>query len=162
MILPPSVRSPSPTVNCQLLIVNWKQSEQFRIHSVNDLSEVARAVFEVHFVDIDHKEATLVFLEDELVVSAVEVLEIVERHLLLVVASAALDVLYQMRHRCAQINHQFGQSSQLEHLMEQVHVGLEVAVRKVAHRVVIGGEHIDALEDGAVLDDGTSGVADAY
>ena len=52
-----------------------------------------------------------------------------------------------------QVNHQVGQTHDLHHLLEQLHIGVEVAVAQIAHRLVGGREHIDALEYRAVLDD---------
>ena len=65
-----------------------------------------------------------------------------------------------MGHRGAEVDHQIGVFDDVEHRLEEFHIGLEIAVGEVAHGVVVGGEDIDALVDGAVLDDGVLGLGD--
>ena len=67
-----------------------------------------------------------------------------------------------MRDRALEIDEQVGQFDHLHHHVEQVHVGVEIALGKIAHRHVVGHEHIDALEDGAVLDDGLGTAGDLH
>ena len=60
----------------------------------------------------------------------------------------------------SEIDEQVGLVYDHHHRLEQSHVGVEVPVAHVAHIVVVGGEDIDSLEDGAVLDDGFLGLLD--
>ena len=97
-------------------------------------------------------------MEDEVVVAFVQSAEVFQRDGLLVVASPFLDVCHEVRERRLQIDHQLGIAHRLGHLLEQLHVGFEVAVGEVALLLVVGGEDIDPFVDAAVLDDGVRGA----
>ena len=107
---------------------------------------------EVERIHVYGEHPPPVLVEDEVLVSAVEVAQVVQRHRLLVVASAFLDVLHEMWHRSAQINHQVWQACHARHQFEEFHICLEITVGQVSHVFVVGREHINALEYGAVLD----------
>ena len=67
-----------------------------------------------------------------------------------------------MRNRTLEIDQQVGQLDHLHHHPEEIHVRIVVALREIAHGHVVGYEHIDALEDGAVLDDGFAAAGDFH
>ena len=78
-----------------------------------------------------------------------------------VVAPTPLNMLYQVCHIRAQVDHQVGIVDNLHHLVEEFHIGFKVALAHVAHVFVGGGEHIHPFEDRAVLHHGVRGMSDA-
>ena len=56
-----------------------------------------------------------------------------------------------MLNRRTQINHQVGQLHYREHVLKELHIGLEIALRDVAHSSVVGHEDIHSLKDWAIL-----------
>ena len=134
-----------------------EQVEELMVNFVHHEGEVVGAVLVVEIIDVDGQHAAAVLVVDEVLVAVVEVAQVFDGHGLLVVAAALLDVLHEVAHRRAQVNHKVGVAHDVGHVVEQFHVGAEVAVAEVAHGVVVGREHVDALEDGAVLDDGVVG-----
>ena len=63
-----------------------------------------------------------------------------------------------MWHGGTQVDHQVRMANDVEHRLEELHVGLEVAVVEVSHRVIVRREDVDTLEDGTVLNDGVVGT----
>jgi len=127
---------------------------------VDDGGKVLFAMEEVHVVDLDDERLALVVVHDEVLVAAVQTLEIVDLNLLFVVASTLLDVTNEVRDAGSEVDHQVGHLDHVHHLLEELHVGLEVTIREVALFAVVGHEDIDALEDAAVLNDGVVGLVD--
>ena len=131
-----------------------EESEELGIYTVDDLPEVFGLVLEVESVGVDSEHSSVVVLKDEVVVSEVEPFEIVELHLLFVVSASELYLSHQLGHRLTQIDHQVRFAHERHHQMEELHIGLIVVVGEVALLIVVLDEHIDALEDRAVLNDG--------
>ena len=113
---------------------------------------------EVGVVLVDNDEAAGVVLEDETLVGLVETFEVLQLYDLLIVPATLLDVADEMRHGGAEIYHQVGLVGEGYHQLEEFHIGLEVTVGHIALGVVVGGEDIHALKDGAVLNDGAASL----
>ena len=107
---------------------------------------------EVEVVDLHGEHFAWVVLIDELIVEFVEVFQIIQLYLLLVFTSTLLDVFHQMRNGGSQVNHQVGHTHHRHHRLKQFHIALEIAVIKVAHRMIVRCEDIDTLKDASVLD----------
>ena len=137
-----------------------EKAKQCSVNLVDDAGKVVGGVLEVERVGIDNEHTPAILVEDEVLVAVVQVGQVVDGDGLLVVAAAFLDVLHEVRHRGTEINHQVGMANDVEHRLEQLHIGFEITVVEVAHGMVIGREHIDTLEDGAVLNDGMVGLGD--
>ena len=127
---------------------------------VGDEFEVEGIVAEVERVGLDDQFAPFILVENEVVVEAVEVFQVFQRHLLLVGAAALADVVDEACQWRLQVDHQVGHADHAHHAFEELHVGLEVAVVEVAHGVVVDREDVDTFEDAAVLHDGVLAVAD--
>ena len=125
---------------------------------IHNLSEGLGIVLEVEIVFVYDHHASSVFVVDEIIVALVQVPEIFQLHLLLIVASALLDVAHEVGHRCAQINHEVGVVHHLQHLFEKLHVGVVVTIGEIAHSLVVLHEHIYTLEDATVLHNGVGGT----
>lgn len=143
---------------CRRLGWGIEKSEEFAVYTVGDSREVSWVVKEIGVVFVDDDEASGVVVEDEAFVGFVEPFQIVEMNTLLIVASTLLDVAHQMGYRGAQVYHKVGLVRQGYHELEELHVGVEVAVGHIALGVVVGGKYIDALKDGAILYDGRIGA----
>ena len=128
-----------------------EQAVEAGVDFVGDGGEVGGVVFEVEAGFVDGQNFALV-LGDEFFVAFVEALEVIEAHGLLVVAAAFLDLGDQMRDIAFEIDQQIREFHRLHHHIEKVHVGIEIAFGEVALGVVVGHEDIDALKDGAILD----------
>ena len=135
-----------------------EESEEPCVDTVDDGCEVSRVVEEVDFVDVDHHHLALVLLEDELLVAMVEIGEILYLDGFFIFPAPFLDILHEVRDRGSEIDHEVGIAHHLHHRLEEFHVGLVVGVAHVSHGLVVGGKHIDTLEDRPVLYDGTFGV----
>ena len=57
-----------------------------------------------------------------------------------------------------QVDHEVGHTHHGHHLFEELHIGLVVTLREVAHGSVVLHEDVDALVDGTVLYDGVVGL----
>ena len=134
-----------------------EEAEEFCIDFVDDFAEVLWVVLEVHSVGFDDEHAAFVAIEDKILVALVEALEVLQLHGLFVLASPTLDLSYQLGYGLAEIDEQVGVFGDANHEFEELHIGLEVGLGEVALPVVVLGEDIDALEDGAVLNDGVVG-----
>ena len=130
-----------------------EEAEEVGIDAVDDSREVRLPVQEIDFIDLYGNHLPFVMLIDEVVVELIEVLQVVELHLLLILPAPFLDILHEMRDRRPQIDHQVGHLDSRHHRLEELHVAFEVAVVEVAHPMVVDREDIDALEDAAILDD---------
>ena len=139
------------------LLYSTKQTEEVGIDVVGDLEEVGGILFEVAGVSVDDDEVPLVVL-DPVLVSTIESGEIVERHGLLVVASALMDMVDEIGQGTADVDHQVGKACEGDHGVEKVAVVVEVAVGHHAHIVEVWREDTRVLEDGTVLDDGFLGL----
>ena len=128
-----------------------EEAEELGIDAVHDARKVGGVLLEVEGINLDDEDAAGVFFEDKLVVAAVEIFEVVDGHCLLVVASALLDVVHQVGHRGAEVDHQVGRTDHGGHRFKQFHIGAEVAVVKVAHVAIVGRKDVDAFEDAAIL-----------
>ena len=139
------------------LLYAAKQTEEVGIDVVGDLEEVGGILLEVASVAVDDYEVALVVL-DPVLVSTIEAGEIVERHGLLIVASALMDVVDEVGQGTADVDHQVGEACEGNHGVEEVAVIVEVAVGHHTHVVEVGCEDTRILEDGAVLDNGFLGL----
>lgn len=135
----------------QYVFLLGEESEEGGVDAVDDGGEVCGLVLEVEVVDVDGEHSAPVFLVDEFLVELVQSLEVVDGYGLLVVPSPLLDVLYEVWHRRAQVDHQVGVAHDFCHLLEEFHVGVEVPVAEVSHGAVVGGEDIHSLIDASVL-----------
>ena len=140
--------------------LGWEEAEELGIDAVDDAGEVGLPVEEIELVDLHREHLAPVFMIDEVVVTGVEVFEVVELHLLFIFPAPPLDVLHEVWYGGLEINHQVGILDDGHHRLEEVHIAVEVAVVEVSHGIVVGGEDIDALKDAAVLDDGLLGAGD--
>ena len=130
------------------------------IDAVHDATELLGVVLEVGLVLFNDQHASFIPIKYKVLVTGVQVLQIVQLHGLLIVAATLLDVGDEMGHGSPQVNHQVRQTHDLHHLLEEFHIGIEVTLAKVAHRFVRGSEHIHALENRTVLDDCMVGLVD--
>ena len=135
------------------LLQGIEKSEEVGIDVVGDLEEISGVLLEVACVAIDDDEVALVVV-DPFLITAVKASEVVERHGLLVVASALVNMIDKVGQRTADVDHQVGQASESDHGVKEVAVVIEVTVGHHAHVVEIGGEDARILEDGAILHDG--------
>lgn len=71
-----------------------EESEELRVYSVDDFAKLPGVVFEVEVIHLYDQHLTLVLLVYKLIVQVVDALQIVDGHLLLVVSSPLLNVLY--------------------------------------------------------------------
>ena len=115
-------------------------------------------MFKVKRVFIDHHDAAFVVIEDKVIVASIQVLKIFQLDGLFVATSTFLDIADKMWHRGAEVNHEVGQMNHLEHLAEQFHIGLVVAVTEITEIVVVLHKDVDALEDGTVLNNSVTGL----
>ena len=98
-------------------------------------------------------ENLALIVADPLLVSFVKVAQILDADALLVVTAAFLNLGNKGRYRGFEINQQIRLPNHRHHKIEQMHIGLEVAVRKVAHSLVVGNEDMNTFKNGPVLDD---------
>ena len=133
--------------------------EEF-VNTVDDSRQVGFPVQEIKIIDLHGEHLARVVLIDELIVEPIEILQVVQLHLLLVVASSFLDVFHQMRDGGLQIYHEVGHAHDSHHRFKQFHIAIEITVIKVAHRMIVDGEDIDSLKNAPVLDDGFFRVGD--
>ena len=138
----------------------WEKAEEYGVDTVGDRCQVGFAIEEVKVVHFHGEHLAGVFLVDELVVEAVEVFQVVKLHLLLIAATALLDVLHQVGNGGAEVNHQVGHMDGRHHRLKQFHIAFVIALVEIAHRVVVGREDMHAFEDAAVLDHRLPGVGD--
>ena len=57
-----------------------EETEEVGIHLIHDLSQLLRIVQEVEPIDIHHEHLPLILMKDEILVSLVEVSQVIERH----------------------------------------------------------------------------------
>ena len=131
-----------------------EEAEELRVNLVDDSAEVLGVLLKIHLVALDDQHPTLVLMEDEVLVTLVEVFQVIELHALLVVATTLLNLRDERRHGFAEVDHQVRELHHPLHVLEQLHVRLIVAVAEVAAAVVVRYEHVHALEDTPVLNDG--------
>ncbi len=72
--------------------------------------------------------------------------------MLLVITPTFLNLGDKMRHGGFQINEKVRCLHHRHHKPEQVHIGLVVAVRKIAHILVVRHKYVDAFKNRPVLD----------
>ena len=117
-------------------------------------------MLEVEIVYFHDEHIAGIFVHDEIFVEIVDTFQIIDRHLLLIVATSLLDILDEMRNGRTEINHEFRHLHHFHHRLEEFHVGFIIALVHIAHSAVVGCKDIYTFEDGTVLDDRLRTVLD--
>ena len=123
------------------------------VDAVDDTRQVGLFVEEIEFIDLHSKHLAWIVLIDEFIIELIEILQIFQLHLLLIVTSSFLNVLYQMWDGGPQVNHQVRNTHYRHHRFEKLHISLEITVVEVTPPVVVGCEDIHPLKDAPVLND---------
>ncbi len=123
------------------------------INLVDDGTEMFGVILEIHLVRINSQYAPFVLMINKILVSFVQIAEIINLHPLLILASTLLDLGNERRYGFAQVDHKIGQAHELFHVPKELHIGLIITFGEVAAFVVIRYEDVNALKDTAILND---------
>ena len=110
-------------------------------------------MLEIEIIYFYDEHLALILIHDEIFVKIVDTFQIIQRHLLLIITAALLDILHEVRNGRTEIYHQFRHLHHFHHRLEKLHISLVVALVHVAHLPVVGRKDINTFKDGAVLDD---------
>ena len=85
-------------------------------------------MLEVSLVLFNDQHTSFIPIKYKVLVTGVQVLQIVQLHGLLIVAATLLDVGDEMGHGGPQVDHQVRQAHHLQHLLKELHTGVIIAV----------------------------------
>nr|DAV01290.1 MAG TPA: hypothetical protein [Caudoviricetes sp.] len=142
---------------CISLIFLYEQASVAHVNPFVYGRRYGREVFLIaHEVEVFHVHCYLrafVLSLEEPVVSVVEVLQVVETHVLFVSSSTFMYIVHEMWYRRAKVNHEVWLFHYHHHGVEEAHVSLIIAVRHVTHVMIVRTEDVNTLIYGPVLDD---------
>jgi len=130
------------------------------VDPVDNGAEIFRFVPEVEIVHIEDQELAQIVGFHPGFIPFVQMFQVIEPYVVLIFPSPALDLVYQGRNRCAQVNEQVGRFDKGTHQVKQCEVIFEVTCGHQAHAVEVRCEDIGILIDGPVLDDIFARLAD--
>ena len=81
---------------------------------------------------------------------------------MLVVPSPLLDLGHQVLYAGAEVDHEVRLMDHFHHDVVRVHIRVVITLREVSLRVIVGNKNMDALKEGAVLDDYVLGLSDFH
>ena len=135
-----------------LTVSLFEQSEECCVNFVSNASEGLCIRLKLLSVAVhDYQLALIVFYPR--LVTVVQTRKIVDAYGLLTLASALSDLVDEVWHRRAYVDHEVGQLHKRHHGLEEVRIVVEVAVRHVALSVKVGRKDAGILKDRAVLYD---------
>ena len=74
-----------------------KEAEELGINLIDDVTKLLGVVLEVEIVYFHNEHIAGIFVHDEIFVEIVDTFQIIQRHLLLIITTALLDILHEVR-----------------------------------------------------------------
>ena len=74
-----------------------EQPEELGIYLIYDFTKLLGIVLEIEIINFYDKHLALILVHDEIFVKIVDTFQIIQRHLLLIITTALLDILHEVR-----------------------------------------------------------------
>ena len=74
-----------------------KEAEELGIYLIYDFTKLLGIVLEIEIINFYDKHLTLILIHDKIFVKIVDTLQIIQRHLLLIITTTLLDILHEVR-----------------------------------------------------------------